>query len=99
MVQARAKLSGENFSLRVGFDLFFSGLTELMVHSEPLTAVAQLEDQSDQDRQVCCAERNAKQKLALLFFLRGLAHRGTLGGVPSFVLAKDAKLWLARDSL
>ena len=75
------------------------GLTELMVHSEPLTAVAQLEDQSDHDGHCCRAERNAKQKLALLFFLRGLAHQGTLGGVPSFVLAKDAKLWLDRDSL
>ena len=69
-----------------------------MVHSEPLTAVAQLEDQRDHDGHCCRAERNAKQKLALLFFLRGLAHQGTLGDVPSFVLAKDAKLWLARDS-
>ena len=48
-----------------------------MVHSEPLTAVAQLEEQRDQDRQVCCAYRNAQQKLALLFFLRGLARQGT----------------------
>ena len=86
MVQARAKLSGENFSLRVGFDLFFTGLTELMVHSEPLTAVAQLDDQSDHDGHCCRAERNAKQKLALLFFLRGLARQGTLVGYGSLCL-------------
>ena len=57
-----------------------------MVHSEPLTAVAQLEEQRDQDRQVCCAYRNAQQKLALLFFLRGLARQATLVGYGSLCL-------------
>ena len=57
-----------------------------MVHSEPLTEVAQLEEQRDQDRQVCCAYRNAQQKLALLFFLRGLARQGTLVGYGSLCL-------------
>lgn len=88
MVQARAKLSGENFSLRVGFDLFFTGLTELMVHSEPLTAVAQLDDQRDQDRQGCCAERNAQRQLTIPFFLRGCGHRETLGSRVCLCLAQ-----------
>ena len=49
------------------------------VDSEPLTAVAQLEDQRDQDRQGCCTERNPQRQLAIPFFLRGCGHRGTLG--------------------
>ena len=58
---------------------WFSVSSEERMHSEPLTAVTEPQDQGDQDRCGGCNEGNTQRELAILLFLSRSDHAESLG--------------------